>query len=134
MTFSDFIKKAIGIPFKDKGRDFAGWDCYGMVVKCYGECFNIDLPDMEGCRSMKYEQSIAIFDSMAISYSEVTHGRERAGDVIMLRGSPCHVGIVVRPGYMLHVEEKCATCIESYYHGLYKTRIIGIYRHGKLSS
>lgn len=35
----------IGIPFKDKGRDIKGCDCYGLVMLYYKNEFNIDIPD-----------------------------------------------------------------------------------------
>lgn len=39
------MKRFIGIPFVDKGRDFNGADCYGLVMLYYKEVLGIEIPD-----------------------------------------------------------------------------------------
>ena len=39
------LSKFIGIPYKHLGRDFTGFDCYGLVWLAYKEILNIELPD-----------------------------------------------------------------------------------------
>lgn len=41
MNFSRYI----GIPYKYKGRDFSGVDCYGLVYLIYKKEKNLNLPD-----------------------------------------------------------------------------------------
>jgi len=41
MNFSKYI----GLPYKNKGRNFNGVDCYGIVYLIYKEEKNINLPD-----------------------------------------------------------------------------------------
>lgn len=133
MKLIDFINMAIGVPFLDQGRDFHGWDCWGLILRAYRECFEIELPDLDRCTVLSYEQGRELFDSLAVVYQEVEIDRGRAGDVVVLRGVPCHAGLVVKPGLMLHVDEKCDTCVEPYNSGVWKTRVIGIYRHAELA-
>jgi probable lipoprotein NlpC len=133
MELTEFINLAIGVSFLDQGRDFHGWDCWGMTCRAYRECFGIELPDLDRCSILSYEQGRELFDSLAVAYREVERGREQAGDVVILRGIPCHAGLVAKPGLMLHVDEKCDTCVESYTSGVWKTRVIGIYRHAEFA-
>lgn len=133
MKLIDFINLAIGVPFQDQGRDFHGWDCWGLILRAYRECFGVELPDLDRCNVLSYEQGRELFDSLAVAYQEVGLDRSRAGDVVILRGVPCHAGLVVKPGLMLHVDEKCDTCVEPYISGVWKTRIVGIFRHANFS-
>lgn len=133
MKIIDFANLAVGVPFADGGRDFQGWDCWGLIVRAYRDCFRIELPDLGCCSVMSYEQGRKMFDGLAISYQEVPLNQGRAGDVVILRGDPCHAALVVQPGLMLHVDHRCATCIEPYRTGVWKTRVIGIYRHAKFT-
>lgn len=129
MKLIDFINLAIGVPFLDQGRDFQGWDCWGLIRRAYSECFGVELPDLDRCNVLSYEQGRELFDSLAVAYQEIEPGRALSGDVVILRGVPCHAGLVVKPGLMLHVDQKCGTCVELYLSGVWKTRIAGIFRH-----
>ena len=40
-----YYTKYLGIPYKHRGRDFNGVDCYGLLVLFFKTEFNIDLPD-----------------------------------------------------------------------------------------
>lgn len=40
------MEKYIGIPFIDKGKDFNGCDCYGLLQLYYKEEMGIDVPDV----------------------------------------------------------------------------------------
>jgi len=133
MKLIDFINIAIGVPFLDQGRDFHGWDCWGLISRAYRECFGIELPDLDRCNVLNYEQGRELFDSLAVAYKEVELDRGRAGDVVILRGVPCHAGLVVKAGLMIHVDEKCDTCVEPYSSGVWKTRAKGIFRHAKFA-
>jgi cell wall-associated NlpC family hydrolase len=129
MELIEFINLAIGVPFLDQGRDFHGWDCWGLIRRAYRDCFGIELPDLNRCTVLSYEQGRELFDSLAVAYREVDLALAQPGDVVILRGVPCHAGLVVQPGLMLHVDMNIDTCVEPYATGAWKTRVIGIYRH-----
>lgn len=133
MLLKVFVNEAIGVPFLDQGRDFQGWDCWGLIRRAYQECFKVELPNLDRCNVLSYEQGRELFDSLAVAYQEVELSQGRPGDVVILRGVPCHAGLVVKAGLMLHVDEKCDTCVEPYISGVWKTRVIGIYRHAELA-
>ena len=134
MGINDFVNIAIGVPFLDQGRDFFGWDCWGLITRAYQECFDIELPSLDRCSVMSYEQGKELFDSLAVAYQEVPVPLAKVGDVVVMRGIPCHAGLVVKTGLMLHVDEKVDTCVESYINGIWRKRVIGAYRHAKFSN
>ena len=126
-----FTKTAIGVPFADRGRSRAGWDCWGLVVALYKECFGISLPEGTDytCADPK-----AAGDALAEgsnSWVEVEIGKEKPGDVILVR--PCHAGLIVERAKMLNCCEEIGTVIERYDNSIWKRRIIGIYRHAELA-
>jgi cell wall-associated NlpC family hydrolase len=134
---SEFVKTAIGVPFQDQGRSREGWDCWGLVVAAYREVWGINLPDM-------HYQS-ALDSSQVATLTEVRHqdcwqsirlGHEQPGDVALFYvGSwPCHVGLVVARGRMLHVSPDFQTRVESYKNGYWRRRLEGIYRYAGLGA
>lgn len=102
-----------GIPWLAGGRARAGLDCWGLVRLVYGERLGIDLPtygavDAADMRSVA--EMIAI-DAALGPWSAVPAGEEREYDVVLMndviggRLVPAHVGIVSKPGHLLHVAE-----------------------------
>jgi cell wall-associated NlpC family hydrolase len=104
-----------------------------MLRAAYRECFGLELPDLEMCGLQGPEEVRPALEALALAYREIEQGQERPGDVLLLRGQPCHAALVVAPGLMLHVDRGCATCIEPYRSGAWKPRVLGIYRHEQLA-
>lgn len=107
----------VGIPFREKGRDRAGCDCWGCVRLAFLEGKGIELPSYEeGYASIADRAEIRrLFDGAKTAWLRVPHGEERPFDVLLmtiLRTD--HVGIVVRPGLMLHMPPRTASVIEPY--------------------
>ena len=46
MTKIEITKKYLGIPYKHKGRDITGLDCYGLIINIYAD-LGIKLFDIE---------------------------------------------------------------------------------------
>ncbi|MCL4502054.1 MAG: C40 family peptidase [Deltaproteobacteria bacterium] len=130
-NIKNFAKKALGVPFADRGRDLAGWDCWGMLLAAYQECFGIALPEgLEYSRQNSAEAAAALKEG-AQTWREIPAGQEHPGDVLFAR--PCHVGLVLAPGRMLNCREGAGTIIERYDHAVWRRSIIGIYRHARLA-
>jgi hypothetical protein len=57
-------------------------------------------------------------------------GQEQVFDVVLMRemGVIRHVGVVVQPGLLLHVQREGTSLIERYGHGPLKHRVAGFYR------
>lgn len=128
-----WVKDYIGIPFKEKGRDRNGCDCWGLVYLILRAVFNIDVPSYaEGYETVQDQAEImALRDRELPSWREVVRADAMAGDVIALRiqGEPTHYGLVLEPGLMLHTHKGIDSCAERYDGLLWKHRIVGIYRH-----
>lgn len=131
----------VGLPFVDKGRDWAGIDCWGLLRLVYAETFGLDLPSFaDGYATTADRVAVAALIGRSVGratpWQTVASGAERPGDGILIRegGEPRHVGIVVRPGRMLHAtREAGAAVIENYRGCLWRRRIIGFYRHHDLA-
>lgn len=133
MTLAQFIARAIGVRFRTHGRDFSGWDCWGLVWRAHREVWAVALPSgTELYQSARPDADLArvMAAGRDASWREVT-GPVRAGDVVLLRcaGWPVHVGLAIGRGRMLHVEAGIDTCIECYDRGLWKNRVMGVWRH-----
>lgn len=123
----------IGIPFKPKGRDRNGLDCWGLLCLIYQEQFGIELPDY----SEEYEEDLdgqviaGIVEEEISSWTEIPKGQERLGDGVLLRieGEPMHVGMVLRKGMMIHIMRGIDSVTENYRSRIWKRRVLGIYRY-----
>jgi len=131
MNLVEFVNKAQSIPFKNRGRDYDGWDCWGLIVVAYRDCWDIDLKDFEYHNAMTAEDVTDHFDQYSKQWIDVKPNEVEAGDVVIIRYGkwPCHAAMVVKPGLMLHIKMDIDTCVESYSRSEWKHRIIGFYRH-----
>lgn len=123
----------IGIPFKDHGRDRKGLDCWGLVRLVYDEAFGIALPSYAGEyeHTKNVRQISALIDRVSQSWKPIEPGKEKLGDVIVLRvrGAPMHVGTVLGDRQMLHIDQGIDSVIEKYTCSRWAERIEGFFRH-----
>ena len=128
MEWREFALRAIGVPFVDRGRSWDGWDCWGMVVVAYRECLGIDLRPYDEISALDRQ---AVFCQMGAEIASrwrlVETGQENAGDAVLIR--PCHVGLVIAPGSMLHVAPETGTCLVNYRGQAWCNLIAGFYRY-----
>jgi len=62
VTFDDFQRKAIGVPFVPFGRDYDGWDCWGLVIRAWQDVRGVTLPDFT-------YKSIADYRALAANFA-----------------------------------------------------------------
>ncbi len=127
-----WVSRYIGLPFVEHGRTAAGVDCWGVIRLCLSEQFGLELPSyVDGYASTTEHEVLGrLIPSQMAPWREVT-GHERAGDVALLRvrGAPMHVGLVVAPGWMLHIESGIDSMVERYDGVRWAQRLLGIFRH-----
>lgn len=129
----EWAAEYVGIPYRTRGRDRSGCDCWGLLALVFRERFGwtIDGPDLEWKHGDDPAALGAGVRQYASGFSEVRRGEERVGDGVLLRlrGHPLHVGLVLTPGWMLHTHETADSCIESYDRPTWTNRVLGFYRY-----
>ena len=109
-TWASFAASAIAVPFIEHGRSFDGWDCWGLVVCGYREVLDIELMDYRtDYRIGELRRLHQLFlEGRRAGWQECA---EQLGSValILRRGLPVHVGLVVAPGEVLHTELRIGT-------------------------
>lgn len=122
-----YINSVIGKPFVDGGRGPDAFDCWGLICDVFLKCKGIVLPTYDFISASNQREAAKAALEYKATWADVVLGREELGDVVLFR--PCHVGVVVRRGYMLHVDEEMPVCVESFHSPIWKLKILGAYRY-----
>lgn len=130
----DWCNKFVGLPYASGGRTRDGVDCWGLFNMVWAEEFGRPMPDYDGLAWAKGADAEEVA-RCARAYSDrflpIAPGEEKCGDGVLfrMRGVPLHLGMVVYPGKMLHIEDGADACIEAYSSFQWSKRIIGFYRY-----
>jgi cell wall-associated NlpC family hydrolase len=130
MNFSAFV----GIPYRDKGRDLSGCDCWGLVWMVYRDLLGVELPsytDRYTTGADRQAMNELIRGELG-AWSAVPAAEARALDGVLIREGRFerHIGLVTSPGRLLHVGSGTATSrIERYDEGMMRHRVAGFFRH-----
>lgn len=122
----------VGLPFKDKGRDISGVDCWGLLTLAFASR-GVRVPDYAGEYTGAQERAevsaLLTRASSALPWMQVAEPEEWA--VVMFRtgSARSHVGIVTGRGRMLHISKNTTSRIESFETGLWTPRLVGFYRY-----
>ena len=120
----------VGTPYRDLGRDATGVDCLGLVNLVYDHELGIILPSYTGRYASAEEAAEVdgIQKDAERTWTQVSKAAEF--DVVLFRRGIYrrHLGIVVRPGLMLHADEETVR-IENYNGPRWASRALGTFRH-----
>lgn len=124
MRFGRFI----GLKYKDRGRDWSGVDCYGLVELFYKEELGVAVPSYDYSTA---DNRTEVAREMERGMGEWVRIEEpEPGDVIVFRifGLPIHTGIYAGEGDFLHTFRRTETCFERLDSLTWADRIHGIFR------
>ena len=127
-----WTNRFVGIPWKDKGRDRDGVDCWGLFRLVYKEHLDIDLPSyLESYVDPKDTAELGplITDEVAADWLRINVPRAGDGMLFNVKGEPAHTAVYVRDDLMLHVRRGAGSCVERYDSPIWKPRFIGYYCH-----
>lgn len=132
MIWSD---RYIGLPFADLGRSRAGADCYGLACIIYAAELDIALPDYAGAYASASEHAeiAALIDGAQGSW--VAMPNAAPFDLALFRRGrwTTHIGIVIRPGVMIHMDRDDCAKVADYRAGLWGGRFVGHFRHHSMA-
>ena len=120
----------VGIPFVDGGRDRAGCDCWGLVTAIYREVLGIDLPSYGEISAHDVARvTRCIRDDSSVAPWLPVAGMARPFDVLVMRGRPLHVGVMVDHRHVLHIEDATASVIVATDNPQVRWRRLSLHRH-----
>jgi len=119
----------VGIPYKFGGDKRDGADCWGLARLIHREVFQHGIPDFP--HDDADQNRLAEVVSWARPLAPVVKtDTPHPGDFVLLEifGKPCHVGVVVGDGYMIHTLYKHDSALERYTGIRWSKRVEGYYR------
>lgn len=128
-----YVANYIGAPYEDEGappKSFNCWQLFAHIQRCER---GVKLPDYDGpvwAGKAGLADMRAAAEAFADRFRDVNACEAQEGDAILLRlqGAPIHIGLVVAPGWMLHINKGIDACVESYRAPHWTHRITGFYR------
>jgi len=124
VTEESFISYWVGKPYRVRGNDESGIDCWALVVRYYRDVLGVELDDTYDdniARGFEHEIQSGVWDSCE---------KKDAGVVFMAfdhSGEPRHVGIVVGGGdLILHSRKTRVQCDRM---GVMRAHRLEFYRH-----
>ena len=112
MSWDAFIERAIGVPYRNLGRDYSGWDCWGLCVMAYREVFGIEIPDVCYESAENFRESMRLFSQHKDRWNRTEHHALGSVALIYRRGLLIHAGLASVEGLILHVEKAVGTVQE----------------------
>ena len=120
------------VPFVDRGRNWDGCDCWGMVRLIARYEYGLDYPALDGRYATSDDGGAvgALIEAERDNWQPIEHGTERGGDFVTLavRGSEAHVGTVLEPGLMLQTIKTTGPVVASYKRNPWRKRVREFYR------
>lgn len=132
-----------GIPFKNRGRDYTGLDCYGLCKLILEEHASVRIPSLDTLDAYDGRAVRETIERESEHWLRVVPGCERRFDLAIMRGQyqhegrwlggEVHVGLVVAPRRLIHVEEGINVTCVPFDHSTVAGRIKRILRHRDLA-
>jgi cell wall-associated NlpC family hydrolase len=121
------------IPFKEKGRDYDGGDCWVHPYLIYRDRRGINLPAyLDGYHTTADREEIArIMRERRRTWEKVD--RPQPYDIVQIRmlSEEMHVGVCIGAGKFIHCLAGVGTQIDRLKSPKWRDRIVGYYRYKK---
>ena len=118
------VKDLVGVPYKDRGRDKKGMDCYGLVIEVLRRKGTI-VPDVFYPDTAAKTTVLQTLEA-AIPNTRLDKPEEGAVVEILVMGQPSHAGVCLGDGTFIHALKKNGAVIEPL--SRYRHKIRGFYR------
>lgn len=126
------MMKYIGIPYLDKGRDFTGCDCYGLLMLYYKNELGIDIPDVNISAKEPRRSLAKYLEEIQKHWRELPYPEPNAGVAMCLNPEHpmmvTHFGVMIDEKRMLHTYENTNSHIVEINHPTVRNQIKGFYR------
>lgn len=126
------IKKYIGIPYRDRGRDYDGVDCWGLAYLISRDIFDKEIPFLGDSYSSinALDEVHEAYRVTKLNFHHIVFEDRVPGDIVMFRvcGLAAHAGVIIDNLRMVHALPGHNTCFERYDSATWSKRIEGIYR------
>ena len=123
----------VGLPWLDRGRDWKGVDCWGLLYLVYQTKGIAVQSYSESYTSATEREQVALLaqDANKSPWLSVERGQEQSFDMLFFRRGrlATHVGVVTARGKMLHICEGREAVIDRYDLSPWSVKLCGIYRH-----
>lgn len=134
MSLDEFIRRAMPVPFLDRGRTYEGWDCWGLVFCALRDVAGVLLPDYSDLYADAHDLdavSRAIAARPVKDWLRIDPRQVGALDAVLMnyQGHPVHIGLAVDSRHMLHAFKGGGTVRERIFHPMAPGRVEGIYRY-----
>jgi cell wall-associated NlpC family hydrolase len=128
----EWVREFIGIPYKDKGRDYDGADCWGLAFLVSRDVFARTLPYLGDNYTsvLMLDEVHKTFKDTSTEFTKIAEDERQPGDLIVFRitGVPVHVGIIIDKNRMVHTLPNHNSAYERYDSVTWSKRIEGYYR------
>lgn len=127
------LDRYVGLAYQDKGRDFDGVDCWGLVYLLYKTLLGVYLPSYDNeYRSIDDRERADLEKVITDNYcgwDKVAKPQKYDAVLLTVGGVNCHIGVTIDHGQMLHIQRGQTSVIENYQSAKWAQRVYGFYRY-----
>lgn len=118
-----------------KYKDYVGVEyepphgCFRLVEQVFRGVYGIDLGKQDAGleTAQNKDRTARVQKKLAEMTVQVQEPQE--GDIVIVRGRPWHIAVVIAPNMMLHSYNGGTSCVENYNDWRWVNRIEGFYRY-----
>ncbi len=117
------------IVYKDKGRVYPEFDCYGFISYLYKKEHNIDITDFEYKSPNDVKNEKLYYESLKTGAWESVEPQKGVVVALKVNGYISHVGFMLNSKEFIHIMAGSGVRINKITSPQWKNRIVGFYRY-----